>query len=38
MIKKKAEEMARLMNKPDFKASDGWLSRFKKREGLRLGE
>lgn len=38
MIKRKAEEMAKLMNKPEFRASDGWLSRFKKREGLRLGK
>ncbi len=39
MVKKKAEEMAKMMNKPEFKATDGWWSRFKKRDGLfHLGE
>ena len=34
LIMQKAEELARKLNHSTFKATDGWLSRFKKRVGL----
>lgn len=34
LVKEKAEEFALKLGKEDFKATDGWFSRLKKREGL----
>lgn len=34
LVKAKSEEFASKMNVPEFKATEGWFSRFKKREGI----
>ena len=34
LVKEKAGELAAKLGKNDFKATDGWFSRLKKREGL----
>ena len=35
LLKEKADNFARELNHLDFKATDGWLSRWKKREGIK---
>lgn len=34
VVIEKAKELAQKLNKPDFKPTDGWFSRLKKREGI----
>ena len=34
MIRTKAEEFAKMLGKPDFKASDGWLTNWKRRNNI----